>query len=396
MDLWLEATVWLGLAFLASLISIRLGISVAMVEIFVGALGGNLLGVHPTPWINALAAVGSVVLTFLAGAEVEPAVLKQRWKESLTIGFVSFLLPFLAAMAYAYFVAGWSLAGAKIAGIALSTTSVAIVYAVMVETGLNQTELGKIILAACFITDLGTVAALGVLFAHYNLWLLAFALATAIALPLLAPLSRKVFAALADRVSEPETKFFFLVLFGLGALAVKANSEAVLPAYLVGLAVATVLAGQKEFVRRLRGLAFAFLTPFYFLKAGALVSFKALWAGLGLIVILLAVKMAAKLAGVWPLTAAFRFGKNDGIYTTLLMSTGLTFGTISSLFGLTHGYIDRQQYSVLVTVVILSGVIPTLIAQAFFKPEVKKERIPAGGTASVKEVLPPRASEGGK
>ncbi|MEW6572726.1 MAG: cation:proton antiporter [Bacillota bacterium] len=397
MDLWLQATIWMGLAFLASLISIRLGISVAMVEIFVGALGGNFLGVHPTPWINALAAVGSVVLTFLAGAEVEPAVLKQRWKESLSIGFVSFLLPFLAAMAYAYYVAGWNLAGAKIAGIALSTTSVAIVYAVMVETGLNQTELGKIILAACFITDLGTVAALGVLFAHYNLWLLAFALALALALPLLAPLSQKVFRDLADRVSEPETKFFFLVLFGLGTLAVKANSEAVLPAYLVGLVVATVLAGQKQFVRRLRGLAFAFLTPFYFLKAGVLVSFKALWAGLGLIIVLLLVKMAAKLIGVWPLTAAFRFGKNDGVYTTLLMSTGLTFGTISALFGLTHGYIDRQQYSVLVTVVILSGVIPTLIAQAFFKPEAKmKEQAPAAVATPVEKALPPRASEGGK
>lgn len=121
MDLWLQATVWVGLAFLASLVSIRLGISVAMVEIFVGALGGNFLGVHPISWINALAAVGSVVLTFLAGAEVEPAVLKRRWKESLIIGFASFLLPFLAAMASAHHVAGWSLAGAKIAGIALSS-----------------------------------------------------------------------------------------------------------------------------------------------------------------------------------------------------------------------------------------------------------------------------------
>lgn len=397
MDLWLQATVWVGLAFLASLISIRLGISVAMVEIFVGALGGNLLGVHPTPWINALAAVGSVVLTFLAGAEVEPAVLKQRWKETVAIGLVSFLFPFLAAMAYAYYVAGWSLAGAKIAGIALSTTSVAIVYAVMVETGLNKTELGKIILAACFVTDLGTVLALGILFAHYNLWLAVFLAALAVVLPLAPKLARSLFACCANRVSELETKFFFLFLFGLGALAVKANSEAVLPAYLLGLAVATVLAGQKEFVRRLRGLAFAFLTPFYFLKAGALVSFKALWAGLGLIIVLLSVKMAAKLAGVWPLTAAFRFGKNDGIYTTLLMSTGLTFGTISSLFGLTHGYIDRQQYSVLVTVVILSGVIPTLIAQAFFKPEGKlKGQAPAVAAVPIEETLPPRASEGGK
>lgn len=371
MDIYLQATVWVGLAFLASLVSVRLGISVAMVEIFVGALGGNFLGIQATPWINFLAGVGSILLTFLAGAEVDPAVLRRRWKESLVIGSVSFLFPFLAATAYTYYVAGWSLPAAKIAGIALSTTSVAIVYAVMVETGLNKTELGKIILTACFITDLGTVAALGVLFAHYNLWLVIFLAALAVLLPFLPPLARSLFANCADRVSEPETKFFLLVLFGLGALAVKANSEAVLPAYLAGFVMATVFVEQRQFVRRLRGLSFAFLTPFYFLKAGMFVSFNALFAGIGLITVLLAVKMAAKVAGVWPLAALFRFGRNDSAYTTLLMSTGLTFGTIASLFGLTHGYITQSQYSILVTVVILSGVVPTLVAQAFFKPEAE-------------------------
>lgn len=397
MDFWFQAAMWVGLALLASLISIRLGISVAMIEIFVGALGGNFLGIETTPWVNALAGIGSVLLTFLAGTEVDPKVLRERWKESLSIGFVSFLFPFLAAMAYAYYIAGWSLAGAKIAGIALSTTSVAIVYAVMVETGLNKTEIGKIILAACFVTDLGTVVALGVLFANYNLWLLLFVAAMAAVLPFLPATSRKVFDTCADRVSEPETKFFFLVLFGLGALAVKANSEAVLPAYLVGLSVATVFAEQRRFVRRLRGLAFAFFTPFYFLKAGMFVSFKALFGGIGLIAILLAVKMAAKLIGVWPLTAAFRFGKNDGIYTTLLMSTGLTFGTISSLFGLTHGYINQSQYSILVTVVILSGVIPAVIAQAFYKPRGETvEPIPGADVISVEETLLPQASKGGQ
>jgi hypothetical protein len=50
------------------------------------------------------------------------------------------------------------------------------------------------------------------------------------------------------------------------------------------------------------------------------------------------------------------------------MSTGLTFGTISSLFGLTHGIIDRAQYSFLVAAVIASAVVPTMIANAYFLP----------------------------
>jgi Kef-type K+ transport system membrane component KefB len=69
----------------------------------------------------------------------------------------------------------------------------------------------------------------------------------------------------------------------------------------------------------------------------------------------------------------FGFGKKEGMYTTLLMSTGLTFGTISALFGFTNKIIDQEQYTILVTAVILSAVVPTIIAQKWFQPEIKKE-----------------------
>jgi Kef-type K+ transport system membrane component KefB len=85
---------------------------------------------------------------------------------ALAIGAVGFLAPFLGAAAFAHWGGGWLRSGARIAGIARSTTSVAVVYAVMLETGLNRTEIGKLILAACCIADLGTVLALGVLFAN--------------------------------------------------------------------------------------------------------------------------------------------------------------------------------------------------------------------------------------
>jgi Kef-type K+ transport system membrane component KefB len=58
-------------------------------------------------------------------------------------------------------------------------------------------------------------------------------------------------------------------------------------------------------------------------------------------------------------------------YTTLLMATGLTFGTISALFGLQNKIIDEKQYTILVTVVILSAFVPTLIAQKFFQPKIE-------------------------
>jgi Kef-type K+ transport system membrane component KefB len=366
---WYTAAVWIGLALIAAVISMRTAISVALVEICVGVIGGNYLGLDPkTEWIGFLAGFGAILLTFLAGAEIEPEILKKYGKESFCIGFVSFLLPFGGAMAYAYYVAGWTWEASKICGIALSTTSVAVVYAVMVETGLNMTDLGKIILAACFVTDLGTVVALGILFANYNIWLIIFTVVTAVVLCLTPKFARWFFNKFKGHVSEPEIKLLFLLLMGLGWLATKANSEAVLPAYLLGLVVAGLFKEYKDMVRHLRTATFALLTPFYFLKAGTIVSIPAIVTGAGLILVLLAVKVAAKFVGVYPLTAVFKFSRRIGMYTTLLMSTGLTFGSISALFGYSRGIITQDQYTILVTVVIGSAVIPTLIAQWFFEP----------------------------
>jgi Kef-type K+ transport system membrane component KefB len=369
-NIYLIAAAWIGLALVASLISIRLGISVALIEIGMGIIGGNFLGLHTTDWTDFLATFGSGLLTFLAGAEIDPDSLRRHLRVSLTVGVVSFAVPFVAALAFAYFVAGWGLQAAQIAGIALSTTSVAVVYAVMIESRLADTEIGKTILAACFITDLGTVLALGVLFADFGPLMLVFIVVTAVSLYFLPRVTRWFVQAVPNRVSEPEIKFLFFVLFALGGLASQAKSEAVLPAYLVGLAVAGVFVRDRVLVHRMRAIAFSILTPFYFIKAGLFVQLSAVVTGAGLIAALLAVKVVAKVIGVWPTSRAFGMPTREANYTTLLMSTGLTFGTISALFGLTNGIIDQAAYTVLVTVVILSAVVPTLIATTFFEPSV--------------------------
>jgi Kef-type K+ transport system membrane component KefB len=369
---WLQAALWIGLALVATLLSVRIAISIALLEIMVGVIGGNFLPLQRTEWVNFLAGFGSILLTFLAGAEIEPEILRKRFKESVGIGVLSFLMPFLGAMAYAYYIADWTFPQSAIAGISLSTTSVAVVYAVMIETGYNETELGKLILASCFITDLGTVLALGAFFANYDRSMVLFLVITAIVLFLLPKFTPWFFKKVGSRISEPETKFIFLLLFGLGGFALMAKSEAVLPAYLVGMVLAPFFLKNKTLSHRMRVTAFTMLTPFYFLKAGSLVKLSSMWNSVILILIFLAVKMFAKFIGVLPLTQIFRFGKKEGMYTTLLMSTGLTFGTISALFGYTNKIIDQEQYTVLVTAVILSAVVPTIIAQKWFQPEMKK------------------------
>lgn len=370
-NVYLIAAAWVGLALLASLVSIRLGISVALVEIALGVVGGNVLGLGTNSWIDFLALFGSVLLTFLAGAEIDPISLRRHLGRALAIGSASFALPAAAAFLFAFFVAGWDLHAAEIAGIALSTTSVAVVYAVMIESGLANKEIGKLILAACFVTDLGTVLALGVLFANPGPSLLLFAAVTLAALAVLPRVLAWLVKAVPDRVSEPEIKFVLLVLLGLGGLATAANSEAVLPAYLIGLAFAGVFVKSRVLVNRMRAIAFSLLTPFYFIKAGLLVSLPEVVAGAGLIAAFLLFKIGAKAVGVWPVSRLAGLAPREANYTTLLMSTGLTFGSISALFGLRNGLIDQSQYTILVTTVILSAVVPTLIATTFFEPHIR-------------------------
>lgn len=373
---WLLAGFWLALALIATLMSIWLRIATALSEIVVGtvaqlvigaAIGGAALGTNES-WIKMLSGTGAIVLTFLAGAELDPTVFRARWKEASFIGLAGFLGPFFGVTAVTYFLLHWSGPASWLSGVALSTTSVAVVYAVMLEFGLNKTDFGKTILAACFVNDLGTVIALGLIFAPFTVRTLVFVGASVVVFAVLPWLTPRFFRRYGGRPSELEAKYLLLLLFGMGALAAWSDSEPVLPAYLIGMVLAGTVGKDHVLVRRLRTLTFGFLTPFYFIRAGSFVSLPALAAAPWAVTVLFFAKMVTKIVTVGPATRLVNYPRTEANYTTLLMCTGLTFGSISALFGLTHGVIDQAQYSYLVAAVIGSAVIPTIIANAFYLP----------------------------
>jgi glutathione-regulated potassium-efflux system ancillary protein KefC len=375
-SVWALAALWLSLALIAGLLSIWLRISTALSEIVVGTvaqlilgavIGSAVLGTDES-WIKFLSGVGAIVLTFLAGAELDPAVFKLKWKEAVAVGLASFFFPFLGCAAGAHYVLGWEVMPSWLAGVAMSTTSVAVVYAVMLEFGFNVTDYGKTVLAACFVTDLGTVVALGLIFAPFTLKTVIFVAASIAAFVLLPWLTPRFFRRYGNRPSELEAKYLLLCLLGLGALATWADSEAVLPAYIIGMALAGTVGKDHALIRRLRTLTFGLLTPFYFIRAGSFVSIPELVAAPAAFLFMLVVKVFSKIIGVYPVTKVYKAPNKEAMYTTLLMSTGLTFGTISALFGLSRGIIDQGQYSALVAAVIASAVIPTVIANAFYLP----------------------------
>jgi len=374
--IFITATLWLALAVVSALVASSLRVSIALVEICVGvgaaaATGsfglGDVLAVN-SEWVRFLAASGAVVLTFLAGAELDPDVIKTKLTEVSVVGLVGFFAPFLGCAAIAYYGLGWDVKASWLCGIALSTTSMAVVYAVMLETGFNKTEFGKGILGSCFINDLGTVIALGLLFAPFTYKTIVFIVGSIVALLLLPVTTAWLTHHYAYRTAAIRTKWVMLILFGLGALALWSGSEAVLPAYLAGMVLAGGAARDAHWMRRLRTLTVGFLTPFYFLRAGTLVSLPALLAAPLLFLALLMSKVVSKVFGLYPVIGLFRRERNERWYYTLLMSTGLTFGTISALYGLAHGLVTKEQYSFLVAAVIASAVVPTIIAEIAFVP----------------------------
>ena len=374
--IWFQAALILGLALISAIIAARFRISTALTEIIVGmcartlfaaTVGAEIFGAQE-PWVKTLAGLGAIALTFLAGAELDPDVFKLKWKEAASIGVASFLAPALGCWAVAHYLLGWENSPALLAGIALAATSVAVVYTVMMEYGFNRTDFGKTILAACFITDLGTVVTLGLVFAPFTWKTAVFVVAVGAAFVGSPRATPAIFSRFGGRPSEFETKFLFFALMALGALATWAGSEGVLPAYLIGMALAGSVGRDQALIRKFRAVTIGLLTPFYFIRAGYFVSLPAVLAAPLGVGAFLAVELATKVISVYPVARRFGSPHKDAMYTTLLMASGLTFGTISALFGLSNNIIDESQYSTLVAAIIATAIVPTMIANGLYLP----------------------------
>jgi len=372
-----------ALILIASFISLKLGLSVAIIELVIGALASNLGLIRTEEWMTFIASFGGILLTFLAGTEIDTELMREKFKESFLIGAMSFLAPFIGVFLFTYFIAGWAMSASLIAGTALSTTSLAVVYSVLVETGLSKTQVGKLLMASTFFTDIGTAIALSVLFLKPTIYTSVFIVVSLIVIYLAVKFSHHIFhnPLLKNKVIEPEIKYLFLLLLIFMYFANLGDSQAVLPAFVLGLFMSrhfVETSETKEVRNRLRTVSYAVITPIFFILGGMRISFPLIISAFGIFIILFAIKFIMKFIGVFFL--AKKYIPGGSMYTTLLMSTGLTFGTISSIFGLTAGYINNVQYSVLIGVVVASAVIPTYVAQKWFKPVHSEDILDMNGS----------------
>jgi Kef-type K+ transport system membrane component KefB len=265
-NIFLVAAFWFLAAVLSTALAGRLKISIARREIGVGwviGLAAFQLGFFDrlslqADWMKFCTGLGAMLLTFQAGAELNPDVMNPKNTEVSVIGLVGFAAPFIGCTAIAHFLIGWNLQASLLCGIALSTTSMAVVYAVMIEYGFNKTEFGKGILGACFVNDLGTVIALGLIFAPFTYKTLVFVGATIVLIFSLRPMTDYLIRRYAHKTAAIRAKWILFILLIMGVLALWSGSEPVLPAYVLGMVLSRTMEKDGHFVRRLRTLTVGF------------------------------------------------------------------------------------------------------------------------------------------
>lgn len=370
-------TVYMAFAVISAVIAYHLRISIAVVEMIVAACIANLsiyfTGLNifepSSEWVKILASFASVLLTFLAGSEIDSKVIKEKYIESFLVGFTGFLSSFLVAFLISKYIMGFDLKASILSGIIITTTSIAVLYSVMIETGLNSTKYGKAIIASSFVNDMIAVFLLAVIFSPLTYRSFIFIFLTALAFYLFPKATDYLTSIYGNRTAAIRVKFvMFMVLF-LGFLSLRAGSEAVVPAYIAGMALSEFSTRNKSWIMRMRTLTIGFLTPFYFLRTGSLISFKSVYVYAGFIALLVVSKILFKVPALYSVISIFRKDKKEKFFYSFIMTAGLTFGTIFSVFGYEKGIIDSNQYSILTTSVILTAIIPTVIATAFFKPK---------------------------
>lgn len=361
----------LGLLILiASLISIKLGISVTIIEIVLGVIAGNLGIIRPEQWMIYIASFGGVLLTFLAGTEVDVELLKNKFKESLFIGIGSFIVPFLGVFLLSYYCIGWNLLESLLTATALSETSISVVYSVLTEKGLFKYDLGKLIMVATFIGNLLTAITLSLLFMKTDINTVIFYAASVIIIYLAYKYSNKIFYSklLRNKLAEVEIKYIFLLLLGFIFLGSLGGGQAILPAFILGVLLSDYfkVEDKGEVKSRIKTVAFAVITPIFFIVGGMKVSIPLILSAIFIFVGIFVVRQIAKFIGVYGISRYYL--KDSCEYVTLMMSTGLTFGLVAAVFGLNSGVISQTVYSILTGVLVLSAVLPTFVAEKWYSP----------------------------
>lgn len=358
------------LILLASMISIKWGISISIVEIVLGLIAGNLGLIQPESWMIYVAGMGGMVITFLGGTEINTDILRDNLSKCVGIGFMSFFIPFILVFLNCYFLLHWEIYQALLVSTALSETSIAIVYSVILNRNLSDNLMGTILMGSTFITNIFTALTLSIIFMKPTMDTVYFVIASVIILLFSYKYSGTLFESqiFSMKSNELELKYVFLLLIVLIFFATLGGGQALLPVFILGALLSKYFShgNKNDMLSRLQTVAFTVITPIFFIVAGTKVSIPVIIGSFGIFLLIFAVRQIGKFIGVYTMSR-HQLSKNH-MYITMVMSTGLTFGLVAAMYGLNSGIIPSNIYSILTGVLVLSAILPTFIGARFYAP----------------------------
>jgi len=352
----------------AGIIGIKSRISSSIFEVAAGVILANILGLALAPWLDFLGTFGGLVLTFLAGSEVEIILLRKQAKQSFGIGTMAFVAPLIGVIGFLTLLTNWTWEAKLAGGLALTTTSVAVVYAVLSEYEIIKTPTAKTIIAVTFVNDILTLIGINFIQTSFNFASVAFFVVLLALIPIVPRLLKGVIRNFGKRAVELELRFILAILLAISFFANVANLHSVFGAFVLGLIFSNSIQEHQEVLSKMRTVTFTLLAPAFFIRAGMLIALPVVFANIFLVLGLLGTKLGSKFVGVYALCK--KWIPEAPMFSTMLFSTGLTVGTIVATLGNQLGYLSNDQFSIIVTVVILSAVVPTLIAKRFVPAKV--------------------------
>ncbi len=349
------------LIFCAGVFSLEVGVSVAIAEIVAGVVGANLFGITPAPWIEMFATFGLLGIMFFAGFETDMALLRRTAQRSVTIGLVSFLVPFLGIFALMQGFWSFGRRPAALVAIALSTTSLALVYSILSERGLLARKPGQVILSAAMVVDVISMLGLAILFEGLSVSSVILVAVVVFSLLHLPRLGQWFFARYHQDRIEFGVRFIMLLLLSLVVVAEQAKVHVSILAFLAGMFFSSTMHAHEQLEAKLKSIVFGLMAPVFFFKAGLSVSIGSLSPGIyKYIVVLGVVAFGLKFLGTYQ---AFRwyYRRRFSRFAGLVFNYQLSFGIVAASFGFDHQIIAKELYLAIILIIILVSLASSLL-----------------------------------
>lgn len=354
-----------GLIIFAGFIAIKLSIVSAIFEILAGVIAFNFFNFPGAEVIDVLAELGILALMFFAGLEIDFDVLKKNAKSSMVIGSASFLSPFLAVYFITAYFLHFSYEQALLSAVALSTTSIALVYPLLLKSKERLDNTGKKILSAAMIVDLLSMIALSLMFSDITYITIAFILAFAIFSYFVPYFGERIFSHYKGNTVELEFKIILFLILGIGIAGEAIGIEAVFLAFILGIITSGVIVEHVKLWDKLRGITFGFLAPIFFFKVGTTLSLIALFENIWLILLLFAVSFISNFAGTYIFSKKYMGRKTR--YISILFNSQLSLGIVAATIGYELEIFNTGIYASVVGAVVLSSVLASILSKSNYK-----------------------------